>query len=763
MNPSDNQHTNFIIKVSGLVQGVGFRPFIYRIAHQLQISGWVENNLEGVLIQAQGSSENVQLFIESIRKLAPPASSIEKIVSTEIPLDHYNSFEIRKSSSNLEGITEISPDIAVCPECLADLKQQPHRLNYPFINCTNCGPRFTIIKELPYDRYLTTMHEFEMCPVCKSEYTDILDRRFHAQPVACNHCGPVYRLSMNGFEYKNLSEILLLTAKLTDSGKIIAIKGLGGYHLMCNAFDEEAVRNLREKKLRENKPFAVMFRDLESIKKNTVLSFAEEKSLSSWRRPIVLLQMKSTENQSKPASSVTNGFDNIGVMLPYMPIHYQLFENLKTDAVVLTSGNISDEPVCITDHEAEKKLTIIADAVLCYNREIHNRADDSVVFVSGNKERMIRRSKGYAPATIKTNLNVNGIFAAGAELTNCFAFGKQNRAILSQHIGDLKNMETLAFYEESIDRFARLFRIKPTLAVCDLHPDYLSTKYALDTGLPVVKVQHHHAHIASVMAEHGLDEKIIGIALDGVGLGTDGHIWGGEFLICDFIDFERYTHFEYIAAPGGDQVTHEPWRMALSYIYHYFGEEKIFNNPELFSRYADEKKIIKIIEMIDKNINCPLSSSAGRLFDAVSALAQICGKSGFHAEAPMRLEAAIDHSEKSAYTYNLENIVSFKPTFEEILDDLKKNISNGRISAKFHNTLINLVSDVCVKIRKERGLNKVALSGGSFQNKYLLENIENIMLDNGFEVYSSLLVPSNDGGIALGQLAIAAKRRDVKM
>lgn len=755
----DNQRFNLEIKVSGLVQGVGFRPFIYRIAHEFGIKGWVENNLEGVLIQAEGANRDLQKFLGSIKESAPKASVIESIETKIIPPNQSEVFEIRKSSSILEGITEISPDIAVCADCLVDLKTQPHRLGYPLINCTNCGPRFTIIKELPYDRHLTTMKEFAMCPVCKSEYENILDRRFHAQPVACNDCGPEYRLHGQNIEIKYFPDILLQTAGLVDSGKIIAIKGLGGYHLMCDACNEEAVSNIRSRKLRESKPFAVMFRNFSSINAVAEISEDEAKTIDSWRRPITLVQLKNLKDNGKMARSVTNGFDRIGVMLPYMPIHYQLFEKLKTDAIVLTSGNFSDEPVCITEKEVKEKLSKVADATLWYNREIRNRADDSVVFVANKQVRMIRRSKGYVPASIKTGLNIDGIFAAGAELTNCFAFGKQDRAILSQHIGDLKNMETLEFYEESIERFSKLFRIKPVLAACDLHPDYLSTRFAIETGLPVVRIQHHHAHIAAVMAEHNLDEKVIGVALDGVGLGTDGTIWGSEFFVCDLNDFERYTHFEYIPAPGGDLVTHEPWRMAVAYLHHYFGKEMVLDHAGLFKSYADKGRISDIIEMVSKEINSPLTCSTGRLFDAVSALIQICGISGFHSEAPMRLEAAINKSETSAYSYSLTETISFRTTFKEILTDMESHKSAGEIAAKFHNMVINLVAEVCIQIRHDKGLNKVALSGGTFQNKYLLENIENRLKSQGFNVYSPLLVPSNDAGIAPGQLAIASKKR----
>jgi len=755
-----NQYISVRINVSGLVQGVGFRPFIYRIAHEFQIKGWVENNLKGVLIHAEGENEKINLFVEAVKDRAPSASVIESIGITEAATEKYASFFIKKSSDFIEGVTEVSPDIAVCEECLKDLENHPHRIDYPFINCTNCGPRFTIIKDLPYDRHQTTMEPFRMCEVCRKEYENILDRRFHAQPVACLHCGPEYLLVFKGTEYREIRQILNKTAELVNSGKIIAIKGLGGYHLMCDACNEDAVKTLRNRKLRENKPFAVMIRDLETAKKTALVDEVESDLLTSWRRPIVLLRLKQGDAEKPVSPPVMNGFNTIGIMLPYMPLHYQLFSLLSTDAVVLTSGNISDEPVCISDTGAIDQLSGIADAILSYNREIYNRADDSVVMVSNKKPRLIRRSKGYAPTTIGTGLNLDGIFAAGAELTNCFALGKLNRAVVSQHIGDLKNMETLDFYEESIRRFSHLFRIKPAIAVCDLHPDYLSTQYALNLNLPVVKVQHHHAHIASVMAEHRIDEKVIGVALDGVGLGTDGNIWGGEFLICDLMDFERYTHFEYIPAPGGDQVTREPWRMAFSYVYSFFGKEFIVNNLPILFPDLKMDLALKLLEMTDKKVNCPLTSSAGRLFDAVSALTGICRWSGFHAEAPMRLEAMIDQREHDFYPIQINKTISFKPTFERLFEDIRQQKGAATISARFHNTMVWLIGHICEIIRDERHLNKVALSGGSFQNKYLLEKTEQLLESKGFETYSPLQLPANDGGIAVGQLAVAAKRRN---
>ena len=743
------------IKITGLVQGVGFRPFIYRIAIANQVKGWVENNIRGVTIEAEAEEGNLAQFIRDIATKAPPASGIENIEQEEIIYNGFDSFFIKKSTDDLQGITEISPDIAVCSDCLDDLKNQPSRINYPFTNCTNCGPRFTIIKDLPYDRHKTTMDVFEMCPDCRKEYTDVLDRRFHAQPVACNHCGPKYELIFGDGHLKDFPSILKKTVALTECGKIIAIKGMGGFHLMCDASDEAAVSRLRNNKLREGKPFAVMFGSIRKLEEFAEITDAERILLQSWRGPIVLLKTK-----KELAPSVNDGFNRIGVMLPYMPFHHRLFDELKIPAVVLTSGNISDEPIILGNSDAQDKLCKIADAFLIYNRDIFNRTDDSVAFVVNEKTRLIRRSRGFVPTPIRTKLNLENIFAAGAELVNAFAVGKQNLAIMSQHIGDLKNFETYEFYEETVNKFFGLFRVKPELVAVDLHPDYFSTKFGNNLGIKTIQIQHHHAHIASCMAEHGLDEKVIGISFDGTGLGTDGHIWGGEFLICDLNDFDRFTHFEYLPMPGGDSVTKEPWRSAVSYLYKIYGED--FKNLDLdFLKNIRTTKIDLITEALKKNINAPLSSSCGRLFDAVSALINLCTVSKFHAEAPMRLESIADLTIEESYPFEISEIVSFKSTISKIVDDLKNGIPLPEISAKFHNTLISCILALAETIRLQTGHNKVVLSGGSFQNAFLLGKSEVLLTQKGFEVFSHQLVPSNDGGIALGQLAIAAKRRSL--
>jgi len=752
--PAENKHIiSRLIRIEGLVQGIGFRPFIYRLAKDNHIAGWVENTNECVMIRAEGPSENVLNFIQSITKQAPPASQIDSIHHEIVEVENLKNFLIEKSKSYSDQITLVSPDIAVCNHCLDDMKHQPLRAGYPLINCTHCGPRFSIIRDLPYDRKNTSMSEFKMCPSCRNEYEDISDRRFHAQPVACNQCGPQYTMYVNDKKIQSIDAITETAASLIDCGKILAIKGTGGFQLVCDAQNEESVNHLRSRKIRYGKPFAVMFRDLATVNKYVFINEVETAELTSWKRTIVLLKKK-----KNIVHNISMGFDTTGVILPYMPFHYLLFEKIKSDAIIFTSGNFSEEPIIIDNETALKKLTFIADAIITYNRDIHNRVDDSVLFVGKNKIRMIRRSRGYVPAPVRLNIDVEGILAVGAELTNCFAIGKGRHALMSQHIGDLKNMETYDFFSESINRFKKLFRFKPTLIVSDMHPDYLSTRYALESKIPLIQVQHHHAHIAACMAEYGLDEKIIGVAFDGTGYGSDGQIWGGEFLICDLEQYERYTHFETMPLPGGDKVVYEPWRMAFSYLYSYFGKE-IFNESFDFLQEIDPREINLLITAIEKKINTPCTSSVGRLFDAVSAMINLCSFTSFHAEAPMRLESIADRDCKGSYSFEVNQTISLKKMFYEIITDMRQPVSPYEIAGKFHNTIINIIFTVASRIRKQSGINKVLLAGGSFQNKIILERTIELLEYNSFNVFTNSKVPMNDGGIALGQLLIAAKRR----
>ena len=744
-----------VLYICGLVQGIGFRPAIYRMAKMYDINGTIENNNKGVIINIEGDEKNVAKFIDDLPFHTPVAANISSIKIENKEVFGYADFQITKSTNLSDEITEVSPDIGVCEDCLVDIKEQENRINYAFTNCTNCGPRFTIINDLPYDRPKTTMDIFPMCDLCHSEYINILDRRFHAQPIACNNCGPSYTLYYKGQNITDIKSIISTSCELIENGKILAIKGLGGYHLSCDAHNEESIKNLRIAKSREGKPFAIMFKNIKSAQEHLYISKEEEELLTSWRKPIVLLKLKKSISPS-----ISIGLDTIGVMLPYMPFHYMLFDRVRTRSIVLTSGNISDEPVIISNKEALSTLGSISDGVITYNRNIHNRTDDSVTKVINKIPRTIRRSRGYAPSPILLGLQTEGIFAGGAELVNCFCIGKGNQAIMSQHIGDLKNLETLEFFEESVRRFSDLFRFKPQLAAMDMHPDYLSSRYVEQMKLPVTKIQHHHAHIASCMAEHELEQKVIGVSFDGTGYGDDGNIWGGEFFICDLVDYERVTHFEYIMQPGGDAVIKYPWRMMTAYLQHYFGNEAISKYPFLFKE-IDAFGLQTVQSMLTNKLNSPLTSSAGRLFDAISALLGVCTCATYHAEAPMQLESVADASINSSYSFSIKNNISFKSTFEEIISDLLNKIPIEKISGKFHNTMVNVIVDVAKQIRHSTGINNVVLSGGTFQNSILLEKTEIKLSENGFDYYTQSQIPSNDGGIALGQLAIAAKRREL--
>ncbi|MGC1390769.1 MAG: carbamoyltransferase HypF [Bacteroidales bacterium] len=720
--------------------------------------GEVDNRTDGVSVIVQGDTKTIDLFGIDLLRYAPPASQVKSIEIKRRQINSYDSFRIVSSKTVDNQITEISPDIAVCNDCLEDLERDPRRIDYPFVNCTNCGPRFSIIEGLPYDRHETTMKSFRMCKNCNSEYDDILDRRFHAQPIACNSCGPVYQYNSSLKSLTNINIILQEVSRQIAAGRIVAFKGLGGYNLMCDALNNNAICELRKKKQRDSKPFAIMFRDIIEAGTYCYINNAEEEELLSWRRPIMILKQKKVLSEA-----VNGGLNTIGVMLPYLPVHYMLFKNLKTPAVVLTSGNISDEPILIDDMKAREQLSSIADSFLSNNRIIFNRTDDSVIRIIDNKHCLIRRSRGFVPRPVDLKHCVEGIIAFGAEQKNSFSIGKGNQAVMSQYIGDLKNPATYNFFTETIDRFSDIFRFRPELVACDLHPQYLSTYYAElfenELNIPLIRVQHHHAHIASCMAENGLDEEIIGISLDGTGFGPDGNIWGGEFMIADLEKFSRFSYFDYVPMPGGEKAVDEPWRMAFSYIYKYFGDNFDYKSVPLF-KSIDDEKLSMIRQMIVKNINAPMTSGAGRLFDAVSAILRLCTEATFDSEAPMRLESAIDCETNEFYPFLANKTIIFADTIKAILADLPgQRISV--ISAKFHNTVAQAILEVSNQIRKETSLNKVVLSGGVFQNKYLLEKSLYLLNRNSFKVFTNHLVPANDGGISLGQIVIASKTRNI--
>jgi hydrogenase maturation protein HypF len=739
------------IFIQGLIQGVGFRPFIFRHAHHHNLNGNVYNQNNGVIVHLQGKKEEIELFTSTLRDKAPVAAKIEQIESTEIQAPLFNEFRIEKSKVVNNSVTRISPDIAVCNDCLADVKHQPHRIAYPFTNCTNCGPRFSIIENIPYDRGLTSMKDFEMCKECHDEYNEILDRRFHAQPVACNNCGPEYTLHIDGKQIKDFSQILNQISEIIDRGGVVSMKGLGGFHLACDAFNEKAVKKLRNIKERDGKPFALMLPDISTLRKYTQISAVEEQLLEHWTRPIALVKSES-EFPLEIASNLTT----LGIFLPYLPFHHQLFEALNTQTLVMTSGNISDCPIITDNQKAISEFGTKTDAILLHNRAIVNRVDDSVIHVINNQPQIIRRARGYVPNPIAIQLKTEGILATGAELSNVFCIGKGKQALLSQHIGDLKNLETMEFFEETLDRFKKLFEFQASHIVCDMHPEYLSSKFARKQGLPVIETQHHHAHIASVMAEYGIDEPVIGISYDGTGYGTDGKIWGSEIMVADLESFERKYHFDYVPIPGGDNVAKEPWRSALAYLHKTY-YKKEFNYGK-WSNNINPEQLQLVNIALEKGINTPESCSAGRLFDAVAALINICTHATYHAEAPILLEHSIDKSVRGTYPIELTKSISWNNTIKSIVNDLDNNVLPSEISTKFHNTVIRVTFNAIKKIQAETGINKVILSGGTFQNKYVSENLLSLLLQTGIKAFMPRQVPVNDGGIALGQLAIAAKK-----
>ncbi|MCJ7814125.1 MAG: carbamoyltransferase HypF [Candidatus Atribacteria bacterium] len=755
---------NIIIK--GIVQGVGFRPFIHKLVQNYNLSGWVINSNQGVEIDIEGKIEELNNFIIDIKEKLPPLARIEKIDINQLPLIGYKGFFIKKSVVKKEdGLVLVSPDISTCKDCLQELFD-PHnrRFRYPFINCTNCGPRFTIIKDIPYDRKKTTMNNFKMCSLCQGEYDNIEDRRYHAQPNACTDCGPQVSLYQNKRKLEGVDPIEKAVTLLKE-GKIGAIKGMGGFHLACDATNNKAVARLRRLKKREVKPFAIMSFSLEKIKQYCKIGEKEEEWLVNRARPIVLLK-KRKDSLISPLVAPRNSY--LGVMLPYTPLHYLLLKDNFT-ALIMTSGNITDQPIIGDNLEAFEKLDGISDFFLLYNRDIFNRCDDSVVKIINDDNVFFRRSRGYVPYPIILDFKLKEVLALGGELKNTISFSKENYIFLSQYLGDLKSVETLEFFKESIASFKKMFRIKPEIIACDLHPDYLSTQYAeemkVKKGLKVVKVQHHHAHVVSCMAENNIKEKVIGVVYDGTGYGDDGNIWGGEFLLCDFKKYSRVGHLKYYPLPGGDKAIVEPWRMAYSYLFSIYGSKAKTLDID-FIRRMDGNSLSIIEKMIDKNINSPLTSSCGRLFDAVSSIIGIRDEISYEGQAAMELESFCASGIKERYKFSIYKegekfIIDPQEIFINIIEELKRGIGKDVIAAKFHNTVAEFTLHLCGKIREDIRINKIALSGGVFQNKYLTEKVVYLLEDKGFKVFIQRKVPTNDGGISLGQAVVAGSEESV--
>jgi hydrogenase maturation protein HypF len=745
------------IMVKGIVQGVGFRPFIYSHASRLALCGRVLNNTTGVLIEVEGNHGAIEQFISDITANPPPLSTIESVeCSHDLAPVEYSDFLILESAHEGERFVPISPDISTCDDCLTELfDPQDRRFQYPFINCTNCGPRFTIVENVPYDREFTTMRDFVMCRECRVEYEDPLNRRFHAEPTACSRCGPqLYLLDATGYETSGGAD---RARELLLEGKIVAVKGVGGFHLACDALNPQAVETLRTRKYREDKPFAMMAGSVAVIKEYCCVSRAEEKLLTARERPIVLLARR---GDCPITRAVAPGVHSLGFMLPYSPIHYLLMRQLNRP-LVMTSGNVSDEPICFADGDAIKRLSNIADYFLLHDRRIHMRTDDSVVRVIDGREAMVRRSRGYAPAPLKTPFNFERqILACGAELKNTFCLTRDHYAFLSHHIGDLENLETLQSFIDGIEHFKRLFNLQPEAIAYDLHPEYLSTKYALAQAEIGTKlgVQHHHAHIASCMVDNGIDGAVIGVAMDGLGFGVDGKLWGGEFFVADYADAERIAHLDYVPLAGGARAIREPWRMAATYLHQAFGDEFLDLELGFVNELAiDSWKTLR--SMSARGVNSPHTSSMGRLFDAVSGLLQIRSAVNYEGQAAIELEAMADAGCADWYEFLIdENTIDARAVIRGAVEDLLDGQTAARVSGKFHNSVARLIESMALRIREERHLYRVVMSGGVFQNVLLVNKTCRLLRAAGFEVFTHLRVPTNDGGISLGQAAVANAR-----
>lgn len=750
------------VRIEGVVQGVGFRPFVYRIATERNLTGTVCNDSRGVLIEIEGAKAPLDSFLLTLQAELPPLASISRLEVTNQPVAGEAGFSIIESRSNSSRLAQVAPDTHVCPDCLKELFDPADRRHrYSFINCTNCGPRYSIVTAVPYDRPLTTMVDFPMCPDCLQEYQDPLSRRFHAQPNACDACGP--QLSFCNEQGRPIAcdDPLQQAVASLQKGQIVAIKGLGGYHLAVDATSTVAVERLRQRKHRDEKPFALMVFSPERAKQFARMTALEERMLNGVERPIVLLEQL-PNSPIAPSVAPRNRF--FGVMLAYTPLHYLLLENFP--ALVMTSGNQSDEPIAFEDADASSRLNGIADAYLVHNRRIHIRTDDSIVRSMGGEPLMLRRSRGYVPRGVALLREQPPVLAMGAELKNTICLTRGDRAYLSHHIGDLKNQEVVVSLHQSIAHLQGILEVQPKIVAHDLHPDYLSTRAV--ESLPEMRkvaVQHHHAHLASCMADNGVDQEAIGVIFDGVGYGSDGHIWGGEFLLGDFNGFRRVGQLDYLPMPGGDAATREPWRMAVSYLIQAFGDD--FPESVLTCEITSAQlKLLK--QMVAKRLNSPLTSSCGRLFDAVAALAGIRDRVSYEGQAALELEMVLkaDAGQAGGYPFAIRRerdllLIDAVPMIHQLVKDLGNKVKKSHVSAQFHNGLSRAIADVCKAIRAEVGERPVALSGGVFQNRYLTERTMELLREEQFEVLVHRQVPPNDGGLSLGQAVIAGRMLSV--
>ncbi|PKL47356.1 MAG: carbamoyltransferase HypF [Planctomycetes bacterium HGW-Planctomycetes-1] len=752
------------ITVQGQVQGIGFRPFVYTLAAELNLTGFVYNYTQGVIIEIQGQKTSVEKFIVQLKNAhkEKPLLKITALDFTDIELvSGEKTFEIKQSESDGIVSAEVTADIATCKDCFAEMfDKNDFRYHYPFINCTNCGPRYSIIKSIPYDRPNTTMSVFSMCGKCSRQYENAEDRRFHAQPVACPVCGPKIKLCDNkGKEIETDSDkVISETVRLLREGKIVAIKGLGGFHLACDAENEQAVKTLRSRKMRDAKPFAMMAADIEKIRQFAVVDKKAEEILRSIEAPIVLLPKK---EPNTIAPSAAEGVNTFGFMLPYTPLHHLIFSEGKLNALIMTSGNISDEPLICKDDEALEKLGSIAEAFLMHDRVIYRQVDDSIIHIIKNEPVLLRRSRGFVPqAFVSKSSAWADIFAVGADLKNTFCFVKKNRYIVSEHIGDMADASVYKHWLNSIGHLKKLLEAEPFIIACDMHPGYLSSQYARKLKKDrLIEVQHHWAHIASVLAEHNRDEKVIGLVADGTGYGTDGTIWGCECLIASLDDFQRFGHLSYYPLAGGDSAATEAIRPVIGLMKKY---ELSIPGSILDEIEPDREKRIAAAEQIEKNINTIKTSSLGRLFDAVSALCGLGSRNNFEAQLPMALEAIADKRTTECYPFELKNekgtaMVEIGDMLKAIAADRIGKVDKTVISAKFHNTVAAFFLSLAKRARDKTGINTAAISGGVFCNRFLSGRLIELLQNDGFEVLFNRYVPANDGGISLGQAAIAAK------
>lgn len=764
---------------------MGFRPFVWLLARKHSLSGFVRNDAEGVDIEVEGTEESISAFIVDVARHPPPLTVIDKLEVGFQPPHGCRSFTIEDSRGGNGRFTLISPDITLCHDCLRELSDpSDFRFGYPFINCTNCGPRFTIISDVPYDRERTTMREFSMCPTCQREYDDPSSRRYHAQPNSCPACGPTLELVGAADSQEPLSSPLERARELLRAGRIVAIKGIGGFHLACDAENDDAVSLLRRRKHREEKPFAAMCPDIETASLLCEISDEERELLASAKRPVVLLKKR----HGCPLSEhVAPGSPSIGVMLPYTPLHHLLFRpdgpsvaegrggrtpTLVFKALVMTSGNVSDEPIAYRNADALSRLANIADSFLLHDRDIHVRCDDSVARVFKGTEMVLRRSRSYVPDPIRLPFTTGDVLACGAELKNTFCLTHEGYAFMSHHVGDLENLETLEAFEEGIEHFKRLFRLSPAIIAHDLHPEYLSTKYAMKLAgenptLKLIGVQHHHAHVASAMAENGYLDTVIGVAFDGAGLGVDGTLWGGEFLIADYHGAKRVAHLASLPLAGGEMAIRQPWRMAFSYLRSAYGNQ-IDRWPlddkrcvQEWIERAGRERVGILARMVEREVNSPATTSAGRLFDAVASLIGVRDAVNFEGQAAIQLEnLAAEICDSSRYRYEIRDVnglttIYSAPLIRDIVGDLDAGVEKSRVARRFHNTVSDMIVQVCRRLRQEIGLSTVALSGGVFQNMLLLESASRELAESGFQVLTHGKVPPNDGGISLGQAIVA--------